>query len=265
MGCQRRALLWCGAATLIASATAASAAPAPRDAFALANAAYGEAGRAPDDQHATAKYEQALQLYQSILDRGIENGTVYYNLGNACYRLGRIGEAIAAYRRAERYIPRNRYLQANLELARQQRRDRIERPAPHPLAAAFLFWYYAASLGELETAAALCYVLLFVLAGAWAVKGRRWLRTTTALALALALVTGAACAAKGWSSASRREAVVIDRAVKVMSEAHGRSQERFRLHEGAEVKLRRRREGWVEVELDEKRRGWVETRFLREI
>ena len=56
--------------------------------------------RAPDE--ALSAFRQAGDQFQRVVDAGIENGQLYYNLGNTHLRLGEIGRAIAAYRRAQR-------------------------------------------------------------------------------------------------------------------------------------------------------------------
>ncbi len=67
--------------------------------------------QAPDD------FLRAAGLYQSILDRGVISGAVLYNQGNAYMQAGERGLAIAVYRQAERYRPRDPYLEANLHFA----------------------------------------------------------------------------------------------------------------------------------------------------
>lgn len=69
------------------------------------------AADSPDD------YLQAAGLYQQMLDSGVTSGAVLYNQGNAYMQAGEVGHAIAAYRRAQRFRPRDPYLDANLQLA----------------------------------------------------------------------------------------------------------------------------------------------------
>lgn len=65
----------------------------------------------PDD------FLKAASLYQQILDQHIRSGAVLYNQGNAYMRAGYRGRAIAAYRQAQRYRPRDSRLDANLRYA----------------------------------------------------------------------------------------------------------------------------------------------------
>src|SRR5438046_9782179 len=53
------------------------------------------------------KFKEAAAAYQSLTDHGVEAPAVYFNLGNAWYKAGQNGLAVAAYLRAERLAPRD--------------------------------------------------------------------------------------------------------------------------------------------------------------
>ena len=76
---------------------------------------FQEAQETFDDAEAPEDFLRAAGLYQSILERGVVSGVVLYNQGNAYMRAGQRGRAIAAYRQAQRYRPRDPYLEARRE------------------------------------------------------------------------------------------------------------------------------------------------------
>ncbi len=78
---------------------------------------FQEAQETFDDAESPDDFLRAAALYQSILDRGVVSGVVLYNQGNAYMQAGQRGRAVAAYRRAKRYRPRDPYLEANLQFA----------------------------------------------------------------------------------------------------------------------------------------------------
>jgi tetratricopeptide (TPR) repeat protein len=53
------------------------------------------------------RYPKAIEQYEAILKTGIFSTELYYNLGNAYYRLGQNGRAILNYERALRLSPSN--------------------------------------------------------------------------------------------------------------------------------------------------------------
>ena len=48
----------------------------------------------------SSKYNKSIQLYEGILKDGWHSAYLYYNLGNAYYRNGMIGQSIWAYNKA---------------------------------------------------------------------------------------------------------------------------------------------------------------------
>src|SRR5262249_24215575 len=72
--------------------------------------------------YAQKDYEGAVQAYEQALQTG-HDARAHYNLGNALFRTGKIGRAIANYRRAYYLEPRDRDVEANLAFARAYRAD----------------------------------------------------------------------------------------------------------------------------------------------
>ena len=65
-------------------------------------------------------YDQAADAYQSILETGRSSAALHFNLGNAHFRLGQLGYAIAQFRLARNLHPRDPDIAANLRFAQQQ-------------------------------------------------------------------------------------------------------------------------------------------------
>lgn len=78
---------------------------------------FQDAQQAFDHASTPEDFLRAAGLYQEILDSGFTSGAVLYNQGNAFMRAGQRGRAIAAYRQAQQFRPRDPYLRANLRYA----------------------------------------------------------------------------------------------------------------------------------------------------
>src|SRR5271165_1586579 len=122
------------------------------------------------------EYRESAGLLESLLADGFRNGAVYYNLGNAYFRAGEYGRAIAAYRMAGQYRPRDPYLEANLRQALSVAPGRLPEPPP-PWWRHVLFWSgwlslpekaYAAFAGFMLAALTACAALLLRRARAYA-------------------------------------------------------------------------------------------------
>lgn len=87
--------------------------------------------RAAEEAFTTAstekEYGRAAQLHQQVVDAGFVSGQALYNQGNAYLKSNQSGRAIAAYRQALRYRPRDGQLVANLETALGEPMERSTR------------------------------------------------------------------------------------------------------------------------------------------
>lgn len=77
-----------------------------------------------DSSYIKKNYELAINLYESLLQKGI-SPVLYYNLGNSYYQVNKIGKAILNYERALRIDPGNDDIRTNLELARAKTIDKV--------------------------------------------------------------------------------------------------------------------------------------------
>ena len=76
-------------------------------------------------------FQAATEGYEAIVRAGQVNPTLFYNLGNACYRRGDPARAILNYERALALDPRHAEATANLHLVRDQARA-LELVPPWP-------------------------------------------------------------------------------------------------------------------------------------
>ncbi len=86
--------------------------------------------------YTTGEYQQAIPLYEQIINNGYESAKLYYNLGNAYYKTGNINNAILNYERAKLLAPQDKDIDFNLQIANQFTVTNIE-PLPQPF---FLRW-----------------------------------------------------------------------------------------------------------------------------
>lgn len=240
-----------GDGTAVEAPATLPAAIVPGEAFFNANTAY-EAGR----------FDEAVTLYESLLEGGYENGHLHYNLGNAYLRNGELGRAIASYRRSLVFLPRDQDVRANLEFARKSTKDALAPPDPGAVQKTLFFWYHGLSRAELGTIAVMLNVLL------WAVLVLRLYRRSSELLrwifiilLLLVFVTGASLAIR--HLAPRQIAVIVPQEIDVRSGTNVTAVVLFKLHAGTEVRVVDRREEALRIALPEEGGGgWIETRHV---
>lgn len=64
-------------------------------------------------QYSDGNYLEAASLYEEIISRGVKSGNLYYNLGNAYFKMRENGKALLNYARARKLIPNDEDLFAN--------------------------------------------------------------------------------------------------------------------------------------------------------
>ncbi len=72
------------------------------------------------------KYDAAISRYESVIKNGYESGGVYFNLGNAYFKSGKLQNAILNFERAKKLIPNDDDVNFNLQLANVQLIDKVE-------------------------------------------------------------------------------------------------------------------------------------------
>ena len=73
------------------------------------------------------KYQMAIDGYKDILNSGFESAELYYNLGNAFYKLNNIPESNFFYEKARSISPTDEDILINLSYAQNLRIDKIEK------------------------------------------------------------------------------------------------------------------------------------------
>ncbi len=213
------------------------------DVFDRGNAAYD-----------SGQYEQAITAYQELTASSVQNPMVYFNLGNAFYRLDRIGDAILNYERALLIEPTLVEAQDNLLLTVRKTKRRLSRPSPASWRARFFFWADAMNLGTCCRVALLCWTLAWSGLGCFVYYRKEYMRV---LAVVL-LMAGLLFSAASWHRAHPPLlAVTLVDEAKVRYGRNTQDTVRFVLYEGDRVRVDAVTDGWVRVETGEGERGWV--------
>lgn len=104
----------------------------------------------------------AIVWEQAAREGDLENGYLYYNIGNSWMNAGKTGEAVLYLRKALELIPGNKAVKNNLSYARDTVKFQVKGNELNPLLKTLLFFHYDFS-GNLKYV--LLIVSLFILSG----------------------------------------------------------------------------------------------------
>ncbi len=228
-----------------------------------ANQAFQQALDTTDTQQAEGYYQQAIDAYTQLLNAGVRNAKLYYNLGNAHILRNDLGRAILNYRRGLQLEPGNPRLQANLRYARSQRLDQIETSVQQAFMSRLLFWQDDLNL---QTQVILA-IALFWLAWAGALAHRFWRRSswlwlTASAAFAFILFATSAWMIHTQNTATQHGVIVAEEApVRKGNGASYALQFPRPLPSGAEFTVIERRGSWLHIQLENGANGWIRQAF----
>jgi tetratricopeptide (TPR) repeat protein len=211
-------------------------------------------------------YRQALAGFQSLVDSGVHNGKLFYNIANTQLRLGDVGRAVVNYRRAQRLNPGDAQNQKNLEFARSLVEMKFPKPAAGAMIETLFFWHYDTSLAARTRAALFGYALFWTAALGMRLLPRRPPGLGWAL-LAIGLFTVAVGGSAAWQRISANDLVegVLTTDHVVLRKGNGEyydPQFDRPLPQGVEFRLRTSRPDvdgavWYHVELPDGKDGWL--------
>lgn len=208
------------------------------------------------------KYEEAAELYEQILTGGMESPEVYYNLGNAYYKLRNYPKAILNYERALRLDPLNENIRFNLEKTQVYNLDQIDEIPEFIIRRGLrnvleIFspnaWAYISLLAFII---GLSLLLLSFLSFKINLKRIGLYAAIAALIISVStfLIAGSA---KNFILKSGG-AIVMTPTVTVKGSPDEGSTDLFLIHEGTKVFILDKIDDWYEIKLTDGKQGWLQ-------
>jgi len=203
------------------------------------------------------KFVQAVEEYEKIINLGIKNYQVYYNLGNAYFRQNQLGKAILSYRRALALKPADEDTEANLTFVKLFTLDKLEEQKINPLSNLLQWFLGLWSKDNLALLTSLFYTLS-VVAGIFILfRGtKRYLLFGLISFLILFAISGTSLWAK-IKSDSIEYGVVLAPQAEVRSGPGLDYVLQFTGHEGLEFRVDEQAEGWYRISLPNGIKGWI--------
>ncbi len=222
-----------------------------------------------DSAYAREDYRTAVEAYENLLQAG-ENADIYYNLGNAYYRLDDITRAVLNYERALRLSPGDDDIRFNLQMAREKTIDKII-PESEMF---FVTWYREivniAGTDGWARIAIVALGLLIVLALVYLFAERLVLRKIGFFGGLVMIVIFLLSNLFAWQQykqlMARKGAIIVSSAAPVRSTPAKNGTDLFVLHEGTKVEITDdSMKDWKEIKVADGKEGWIETSLIEVI
>lgn len=233
--------------------------------FAQSESLFDEANSA----YQSGEYETAVSKYESILENGEASAALYFNLGNAHYKLNHVAPSIYYYEKALQLNPTDKDIQNNIAFARNMAIDDIEKVEE----TGFSVWFNnVISSFSYNTWAILGIVfsVLFVsmfLLYYFSVRSLfKRLYFTGAIVFAILCLIAVVFAFQQQSYIQDNEfAIIFSEEVEVRDEPNLRGEASFELHEGTKAKILEDYQEWSRIELSNGAQGWVNSIDIKKL
>jgi hypothetical protein len=212
------------------------------------------------------RYQLAIEEYNKLLLDGFEGTSLYYNLGNAHYRLGKVGYAILYYEKALKFSPNEEDVKHNLALAKLNLKDKVDTLPPF-----FIFNLWEGLLTTFSVSGwtiivYIIFILLLIASVAYFfsrnVTEQRISFFTGIGLTVLLLLTVALLVVKMNKEFNVKDGIIVETSVVVKSSPDYTSKDSFQIHEGLKVRIEDNVDDWLKIRLDDGKIGWISEKTL---
>jgi len=207
------------------------------------------------------KFEEAIKTYEEIEAKGVISSEIYYNIGNAYYKLNKVAPTIYNYEKALKIDPLNEDARNNLIFSKRLTIDKIEE-----IPQSFLQKMNKNYLQKLSFNQWAIVTIVFSFLGAVFfllfyfsyISGRKRFFFTTSIISFILLISSVIITFNQYHLAKNNvEAIIFSETVEVKNEPLASSSEAFTLHEGTKVSVLDEVDAWKKIKLADGKIGWI--------
>ena len=214
-----------------------------------------------DKLYTEGKYQDAISNYEAVVGQGLQNAELYYNLGNAYFKIKNIPAAILNYERAHLLKPDDEDIEFNLDLARTYTVDKIEVLPEFFLVSfvkGFRNWFSSNSwayIALISFALVLSLALFFWFSHSFEI--RRYAFGVAVFLSMIFVVSLVFSISQKNQVVKRNSAIVFAPVVSAKSSPDESGKDLFILHAGTKVELIRPVGEWCEIKIADGNKGWI--------
>ena len=228
-----------------------------------------ESMKQASENYRNAEFDKAINIYEQLISEGYKGTSLYYNLANSYYRIGKLGYAILNYERALKISPSDDDVKHNLAFANLSTVDRIQ-----PLPTFFLFEWWESLLASLSVngwtyAAYIFLIILLILIVLYFFSKTIFQQKVILFSGLGTLIVFALIVSLLVVKINREQTiisgVIVEQSTTVKSSPDPKSTDAFVIHEGLKVNLEDKLDQWTKIRLADGKVGWIENNAVEKI
>ncbi len=218
-------------------------------------------------EYSEGLYNNAIESYMSLVNSGYESPKLYYNLGNAYFKINEMAPAILYYEKAKKLDPNDSDIDFNLNIARNKIPDKIESV---PVLFYVRWWNSMYNLFSTNTLAIICLATFFITLILLAIfflsnvfiyrKLSFWFGV---LFFVFSITSFILSYQKFNSFSSKQQAIVFTPTITIKSSPNQNSVDLFVMHEGSKVRIIQHLGDWYEIRIANGSIGWLKSSDVR--
>jgi pentatricopeptide repeat protein len=221
------------------------------------------------EYYRSGEFDKAIKIYEEIRNEGFQGTSLFFNLANSYYRIGKLGQAILNYERALKLSPTDEDVKHNLAFANLSTVDRIQ-----PLPTFFLFEWWESILASLAVngwtyLAYFFFIFLTALVVVYffakTIFQQKLILFSGLGMLTMFLIVISLLIVKLNKEENVIEGVVIELSLTVKTSPDMKSTDAFVIHEGLKVNLEDKLDNWIKIRLADGKVGWIENNAVEKI
>ena len=214
-----------------------------------------------NDLYNKGDFDDAISKYESIINSGEHSAALYFNLGNAHYKLNHIAPSIYYYEKALKLAPNDKEIQNNIVFARNMTIDAIDK-TPEIGFAKFsknvTNWLTFDNWAKLSVVLMVLFVVFYLVYYFIFGSTKKRLAFIVSMSFLILSCSAVALAFNNYALVENDQpAIVFAKESMVKSEPNLRSPESFKLHEGTKVQILDTVNNWKKIKLADGKTGWI--------
>lgn len=213
------------------------------------------------------KFAEAIDKYESILGSKEHSAELYYNLGNANYKLNNIAPSIYYFEKALLLDPNDEDIKNNLAFAQNMTIDAIDKVPDVGFSRIInnvVNTFNTDTWAKIAIGGVLLFVIIFLAYHfSYSSSKKRIAFVTSIVSLFVGCISIIMAFQKEGLNKKDNPAIIFAQESRVKSDPNPTSEEVFRLHEGTKVQVIRAYEDWNEIKLSDNSTGWIPAKDIK--